>query len=43
MLRDVPLPEVNIGDRLYILNTGAYTVEYASNFNGFNIPTIQTL
>ncbi len=43
ILRDVPLPEVNIGDRLYILNTGAYTVEYASNFNGFNIPTVQTL
>jgi ornithine decarboxylase len=43
MLRDVPLPEVTIGDRLYILNTGAYTVEYASNFNGFNIPTVQTL
>ena len=43
MLRDVELPEVNIGDRLYFLNTGVYTIEYASNFNGFDIPTVQIL
>jgi len=39
----VELPEVNIGDRLYFLNTGVYTIEYASNFNGFDIPTVQIL
>jgi len=27
-------------DRLYFLNTGAYTIEYSSNFNGFEIPKI---
>ncbi len=43
ILRDVSLPEVQIDDTLYILNTGAYTIEYASNFNGFNIPTVHLL
>ena len=36
----ISLPKVNIGDRLYILNTGAYTTVYASTFNGFEVPKI---
>jgi ornithine decarboxylase len=41
MLRDVALPEMNIGDKIYILNAGAYTTEYATTFNGFDKPSIQ--
>ncbi len=41
MLRDVSLPEMHIGDKIYILNAGAYTTEYATTFNGFDKPTIQ--
>jgi ornithine decarboxylase len=36
--RDVLLPEPNIGDYLLIPSTGAYTISYASEFNGFPIP-----
>lgn len=37
--QDISLPSVvRRGDRLMIGNAGAYTVEYASNFNGFDIP-----
>lgn len=43
IMRDVELPEVNIGDRLYFLFTGAYTTEYGSRFNGFDIPEIEIL
>ncbi len=32
------LPELDIGDRIYIMATGAYTTVYAANFNGFGIP-----
>ncbi len=35
---DVELPEPMIGDRLLILSAGAYTISYASEFNGFPIP-----
>jgi len=35
---DVELPEPMIGDHLLILSSGAYTVSYASEFNGFPIP-----
>jgi len=36
---DVPLPSgITTGDRVYIGSAGAYTVVYASDFNGFNIP-----
>ncbi|NDJ85724.1 MAG: type III PLP-dependent enzyme [Chloroflexi bacterium] len=38
--RHVMLPEVHIGDRLVFLDAGAYTNEYASNFNGFSIPEL---
>jgi len=36
--RDVELPEPSVGDTILILSCGAYTVSYASEFNGFSIP-----
>ncbi len=41
--KDVQLPEVNVGDKLYFLFTGAYTVEYGSRFNGFDVPTVEIM
>ncbi|MDD5092975.1 MAG: type III PLP-dependent enzyme [Dehalococcoidia bacterium] len=35
---DKDLPELEIGDKVYILSAGAYTTVYASRFNGFPIP-----
>lgn len=40
LAHDVPLPELGVGDRVYFLNTGAYTLSYASHFNGFPPPTV---
>jgi ornithine decarboxylase len=40
MFRDLHLPlTLATGDRLYIGTTGAYTLSYASHFNGFASPT----
>jgi len=36
--RDVELPDPEIGNRILILCSGAYTISYASEFNGFSIP-----
>ena len=36
--KDVLLSEPNIGDYLLIPSAGAYTISYASEFNGFPIP-----
>ncbi len=36
--RNATLPKLSRGDKLYFLNTGAYTLEYASAFNGIPIP-----
>lgn len=36
--KDISLPEPEIGNLLLILSGGAYTVSYASEFNGFAIP-----
>lgn len=36
--REVILPEPVVGDHLLILSAGAYTISYASEFNGFPIP-----
>ncbi len=36
--KDVMLPEPEVGSRLLILSSGAYTISYASEFNGFAIP-----
>lgn len=33
------LPDLSVGDRLYVENFGAYTCAASSNFNGFNVPT----
>jgi len=36
--KNVALPEPNIGNLILILSSGAYTISYASEFNGFSIP-----
>jgi ornithine decarboxylase len=36
--KNVKLPEPTIGSLMLILSSGAYTVSYASEFNGFSIP-----
>lgn len=36
--KDILLPEPEVGNRVLILSSGAYTISYASEFNGFSIP-----
>jgi ornithine decarboxylase len=36
--KNISLGDVEIGDKVYVLNAGAYTTVYASTFNGFEIP-----
>ncbi|MDA8079349.1 MAG: type III PLP-dependent enzyme [Nitrospiraceae bacterium] len=36
--KGIELPEPEIGSRVLILSGGAYTISYASEFNGFSIP-----
>ena len=36
--KEVSLPEPEVGDMILVLSAGAYTVSYASEFNGFSIP-----
>ena len=36
--RGTQLPEMEVGDKVYVLSAGAYTTAYASEFNGFPIP-----
>ena len=36
--KDIYLPEPAVGNHVLILSSGAYTVSYASEFNGFSIP-----
>jgi ornithine decarboxylase len=43
MASDVELPELAPGDRVYVMNAGAYTLSYASHFNGFPPPSVHTL
>jgi len=43
MFRDIELPEVEIGDRVFIHHAGAYTTVYASSFNGFPPPAVYVL
>jgi ornithine decarboxylase len=38
MDKNVALPEPDISNLILILSSGAYTVSYASEFNGFSIP-----
>jgi len=40
ILNEVWLPEMQVGDRLNIMNTGAYSFVYSSNFHGFTTPDI---
>ena len=35
---EAELPELEIGDSIYIMSAGAYTTAYASEFDGFPIP-----
>jgi ornithine decarboxylase len=37
---EVMLPDLEVGDRLYVMNAGAYTLSYASTFNGFLPPAV---
>ncbi len=39
----VALPDLEIGDRVYFLNAGAYTLAYASCFNGWPPPEVHFL
>lgn len=39
----VELPKMEVGDRVYLASTGAYTTAYASRFNGIPIPNIHFL
>ena len=43
ILNEVWLPEMEIGDRVQIMNTGAYSFVYSSNFHGFSTPEIHCL
>jgi ornithine decarboxylase len=40
---DVELPELEVGDLIYVMNAGAYTLSYASSFNGFAAPAVHLL
>ncbi|HZQ97719.1 MAG TPA: type III PLP-dependent enzyme [Chloroflexota bacterium] len=40
---EVELPELEVGDRVYVMNAGAYTLSYASRFNGFAPPELHLL
>ncbi|HLZ07835.1 MAG TPA: type III PLP-dependent enzyme [Chloroflexota bacterium] len=39
----IDLPEVAVGDRVYFVNAGAYTLAYASHFNGWLPPTVYSI
>jgi len=43
ILAEAWLPEVKIGDKIYILHTGAYSFVYATNFHGFAPPDIHMI
>ncbi|BDU50321.1 type III PLP-dependent enzyme [Haliovirga abyssi] len=44
MYENIQLPDdIEIGDRVYFINAGAYTTGYASNFNGIEPPKIYFL
>ena len=39
----VPLPEMEVGDKVFILSAGAYTTAYTSRFDGVTIPRVAFL
>ncbi len=41
--KSVALPELDVGDYLYILSAGAYTTVYGAHFNGFPPPEVMVL
>jgi ornithine decarboxylase len=43
MQSGVELPELAVGERVYVMNAGAYTLSYASSFNGFGPPETHIL
>ncbi len=43
MFQGLALPEMQVGDRLYVMNAGAYTSCYASSFNGFPPPRVHVV
>ena len=38
--KEFELPELDIGDPVYIMSAGAYTTAYASQFDGIAIPKV---
>lgn len=38
LMSDVLLPDLEVGDRVYVLGAGAYSLSYASHFGGFDSP-----
>ncbi|NLI30616.1 MAG: type III PLP-dependent enzyme [Nitrospiraceae bacterium] len=38
--KEAELPEPEVGNRILIPSAGAYTISYASEFNGFSIPKV---
>lgn len=40
LFEKVSLNEVKVGDKIRILNAGAYSIVYASEFNGFPVPKL---
>jgi len=38
--REVMLPDLEVGDRVYVCSAGAYTTAYASRFNGMGPPRV---
>jgi ornithine decarboxylase len=41
IIRNYPLPILQVGDWLYYTNMGAYTISLASRFNGFSCPSVK--
>ncbi|XP_053685862.1 ornithine decarboxylase 1-like [Sabethes cyaneus] len=39
--KDIPLPELDIGDFILFENAGAYSIVIASQFNGFPLPRVE--
>lgn len=40
IIRDIPLPDLEMGDFIIFENMGAYTIPVASPFNGFPLPKV---